>query len=908
MTEPRGHEQRLRDALADRYRIERELGQGGMATVYLAEDLRHDRKVALKVLKPELAAVLGAERFVQEIKTTASLQHPNILPLFDSGEADGFLYYVMPFIQGETLREKLDRETQLGVDEAVRITVEVADALQYAHQQGVVHRDIKPENILLHGGRPTVADFGIALALSAAAGGRMTETGLSLGTPHYMSPEQATAEKNLTNRADIYSLGCVLYEMLTGDPPHTASSVQAIILKIVTDEARPVTDLRKSVPRNVADAVAKAIAKLPADRFETANDFAAALTNPDFTTTGTTLASPAAAAARQRARAAIYGLAGACLVLGAVAAWGWLRSAPAPPTTREWIGLSPVRPEGRLYEGWSGNMAIANDGSAIVFVDSIRDRNAHQLYLKEWDSDTAIPIPGTIGGANPFFSPDGQWIGFATAQGLFRIPRGGGAPVHLSDSTASMPDGVLASGVWLDNGTIVFAGKDNLHLFQIDADGSHQRAVLPATTLRQGLVRLEPLPGGHGVLVTACSAQPCSPGSVWLLDLQRDTLIHLLDDVSSGWYLSTGDILYGRPDGTLFAQRFDLDRGTLTGASIPIMHGVATTSGLPEVVVSSTGTILYGLRRDAATGAESRLVWVDRNGTPTVLDSALSLPGEYQTQFGMSLSPDGSRLAFVQNTADGPRIFVRQMPDGPTTRLSSESTSGRPEWSPNGRDLLYIEQPPGRPTMAVRQRADGSGAATAVANDSRGVKEILLSPDGQWLLSRTESNAPGGGDLLARRLSGDTATVPLLATPAFEGEAAISPDGRWLAYVSNEGGGDELYVRPWPNVTSARWPVSHNGGAEPVWSPNGRELYYIRGDRELMAVRVDASSTFHASEPQALFSAEPYIAGNGHAGYVVSRDGRFLFGEQLGSGSGPSKLILARHWFTALRPVLDAKR
>src|SRR5689334_22901815 len=206
----------IRSVLADRYRIERELGAGGMATVYLAQDLKHDRKVAVKVLKPELAAVLGAERFVVEIRTTAALQHPHILPLFDSGEADGFLYYVMPFIDGETLRTRLDRETQLGVDEAVRITCEVADALDYAHRHGVIHRDIKPENILLHDGRPIVADFGIALAVSAAAGGRMTETGLSLGTPHYMSPEQATAEKELTNRSDIYSLASVLYEMLSG--------------------------------------------------------------------------------------------------------------------------------------------------------------------------------------------------------------------------------------------------------------------------------------------------------------------------------------------------------------------------------------------------------------------------------------------------------------------------------------------------------------------------------------------------------------------------------------------------------------------------------------------------------------------------------------------------------------------
>src|SRR4051812_32248269 len=310
--------QPLSSALADRYRIERPLGEGGMATVYLAHDLKHDRKVAVKVLKPELAAVLGAERFVVEIKTTAALQHPHVLPLFDSGEADGFLYYVMPFIDGETLRARLDRETQLGVEEAVRITTDVADALQYAHHHGVIHRDIKPENILLANGRPMVADFGIALAVSAAAGGRMTETGLSLGTPHYMSPEQATAEKEITGRSDVYSLGAVLYEMLTGDPPHTGSSAQQIIMKIITETPQPVTALRKSVPSNVAAAVAKSLEKLPADRFASAKDFAEALVNPGFSDNRTGQVGTVAMRASARVNRALVVLSAALAV-----ALGW---------------------------------------------------------------------------------------------------------------------------------------------------------------------------------------------------------------------------------------------------------------------------------------------------------------------------------------------------------------------------------------------------------------------------------------------------------------------------------------------------------------------------------------------------------------------------------------------------------
>src|SRR5579862_5435130 len=290
---------RLNTALAGRYRIERHLGEGGMASVYLCEDLRHKRKVALKLLKPELAAVLGADRFVQEITTTASLQHPHILALFDSGTADGFLFYVMPYIEGETLRDKLNRETQLGVDEAVRIAREIADALDYAHRHGVIHRDIKPENILLHGGHAMVADFGIALAVSAAAGGRMTETGLSLGTPYYMSPEQATAEKEISARSDVYSLGSVLYEMLTGQPPHHGGSAQQIIMKIITTPAEAVTMHRKSVPPNVAAAVAKSLEKLPADRFESAKAFSDALANTAYSSATTAGAAGHAVAGRR---------------------------------------------------------------------------------------------------------------------------------------------------------------------------------------------------------------------------------------------------------------------------------------------------------------------------------------------------------------------------------------------------------------------------------------------------------------------------------------------------------------------------------------------------------------------------------------------------------------------------------
>jgi serine/threonine-protein kinase len=263
---------RLNTALEGRYRIERKLGEGGMATVYLARDEKHNRNVALKVLKPELAAVIGAERFLAEIETTANLQHPHILPLHDSGEADGLLFYVMPYVEGESLRDRLDRDHQLGVDESVAIATKVAAALQAAHERGVIHRDIKPANILLSNGEPLISDFGIALAVSAGGAGRLTETGLSLGTPHYMSPEQATGDQNVGAATDLYALGCVLYEMLVGEPPYTGSTPQAILGKII--QAKPVsaTEVRQTVPANVDAVIRKALEKVPADRFRTATE------------------------------------------------------------------------------------------------------------------------------------------------------------------------------------------------------------------------------------------------------------------------------------------------------------------------------------------------------------------------------------------------------------------------------------------------------------------------------------------------------------------------------------------------------------------------------------------------------------------------------------------------------------
>ena len=364
---------RLTAALSDRYTIEREIGRGGMATVYLAEDLKHKRKVAIKVLKPELAAALGGDRFLREIETTAGLHHPNILPLYDSGEAgkqesgEGlFLYYVMPLVEGESLRDRLDREKQLPIEDALQITREVADALRYAHSRGIIHRDIKPENILLEGGHAMVADFGIAKAVTAAGGETLTQTGMAVGTPHYMSPEQSAGESDLDGRSDLYALGSVLYEMLAGEPPYTGPSAQAIIAKRLMEPVPRISVVRETVPPHVEHALTRVMAKAPADRYPTADEFIAAL--QDTTASGSTVTIPTAP--RGGLSAALRrGLVAAAVVIAVVASYFFLRNAaPGGPLSPDLIAVLPFTVRGNpeldyLGEGMVDLMSAKLDGA-----------------------------------------------------------------------------------------------------------------------------------------------------------------------------------------------------------------------------------------------------------------------------------------------------------------------------------------------------------------------------------------------------------------------------------------------------------------------------------------------------------------------------------------------------------------
>jgi serine/threonine-protein kinase len=922
-----GVAERLSAALADRYRIERRLGEGGMATVYLAEDLKHDRKVALKVLRPELAAVLGADRFVQEIKTTAALQHPHILPLYDSGSAAAgqgggteFLYYVMPYIQGETLREKLNRETQLGIDEAAKITTEVADALQYAHEQGVIHRDIKPENILLQGGRAMVADFGIALAVSAAAGGRMTETGLSLGTPHYMSPEQATADKHITNRSDVYSLGCVLYELLTGDPPHTGPSAQQIILKIVSDEARPVSELRKAVPPNVAAAVAKALEKLPADRFDSARAFAEALRNPSFVGTAATVRSIGTAAStvpsfRRSAGLVVFGL-----VASVLAAWGWLRPSRTLPVARYPTALGASGALDGITFGVE--VALSPDGASLVFRDPLTGPG--QLYIKRRDEVTAQPLAGTEGGSGPFFSPDGAWIGFVAHGQLRKVPSTGGASLKLADSVNPS----FNHGAWLEDGSIFYYDLPTSSLRRLrSGEATSQTIASPATLGGRAPWLPTPLPSARGVLFTAhltncLGPVSCRPSRVYVYDERRDTVSALFEDAIGAWYVPTGHVLYLTSSGTLLAVPWDNDALAATGPPVPILDGIQA----PGFVVSDEGTALYLLGPpEFVPGPKpnAQVVWVDRSGHVEPVDSSwqVNTGGVYggadrslEIGWGLALSPDGRRIAVTLLTDLGTDVWIKQLPTGAVSRLTLYPGVDRaPAWTPDGRAITFLSDRPIPRDTAPRahrfglweQAVDGTGEPRLLWGKDASTAGFW-SPDGRWVVLGSIGSAgdSAGGDILAVRPGVDSVARRLVATEYDEEGPALSPDSRWLAYVSNEQGENEVFVRPFPDVNGGKWPVSSGGGSAPVWAHNGRELFYVGGGK-MHVVGIHPGPPFFADRPRILFTlpdrVRTWLVGSTFA--VTPDDQRFLIvrDNSWADIAGTPRLVVVENFFEELR-------
>ncbi len=794
----------LQAALVGRYTIEHEIGTGGMATVYAARDLRHDRRVALKVLRPELGAVLGVERFLSEIRVTANLQHPNLLPLFDSGESAGLLFYVMPFVEGESLRQRLDREKQLTIDEAIRIATAVAGALDYAHRHGVIHRDLKPENILLHDGQPLIADFGIALAVSNAGGARITQTGLSLGTPHYMSPEQATGDRGIDGRTDIYSLGAVTYEMLSGEPPHNGTTAQAIIARLLMDMPRSLTTLRRTVPAHVDAAVQRALEKLPADRFTTGHEFADALQGKTITIAPAPVSALGDAARWKRIAMSGVGVAILAMV-GAV--WSLTRQpeTPVQPRARftlELPGDAKVSPPvvGR-------SMAFSADGSTLLYVGGAQGH----LYMRRLDELVPRRLPGTEGASNPTFSPDGKWIGFIRGPApstLMKLSTVGGAPVAITDTSARFG--------WGPDGTIIFTKgitQRGSGLWRTNAAGARPEliTVVDSTDHAHGSPTF--MPDGRSVLFTILIT-PIVRTELAAMRLADRRIVRLGLAGGSPFY-TDGFLFFSRSDGTVSAVQFDPAALRTIGEPVTLLEGVTIKqqAAVADLALSPTGTLIY-LSGEAGV----QLTESTRDGKMRTLSP------DFRYYRHPRVSPDGRRIA----TSIASDIWVHDIAANTLTRLTTTASVSVPFWTPDGRRIVFTSAT-GDSVGVWWQPWDASTPAERIHPQSRASD---LTPDGRFLITTMLESGRGWLRAVPMR---DSARKPItLLSSDIPRQARLSRDGHWFAYISEETGRPEVYVQPFPGP-GGRYQVSSGGGVEPVWSPNGNELFYRAGQALISA-------------------------------------------------------------------------
>jgi eukaryotic-like serine/threonine-protein kinase len=839
----------LADALADRYTLLRELGRGGMATVYLAEDVRHRRQVALKVLHPELSAVIGPERFLKEIELTARLQHPHILPLFDSGNAGGQLFYVMPFVDGESLRARLDREQQLPLDDALRIAREAADALGYAHTLGVVHRDVKPENILLQGGHALVADFGIALAVTQAGGSRMTQTGMSLGTPQYMAPEQAMGEKVVDARADIYALGAVTYEMLAGEPPFAGPTTQAIIAKMMTERPVPLHTMRDTVPSSVERAVHKALAKLPADRWESAPKFAEALTSagaaPNDDAFNRDGAEP-----MQRAPWKLAAAGAALLTLGVV---GGMVASNRGAARRD---AAAVAIEFDFETGPpidDGGTSISDDGRTIAVLG--RDSLGHRaIVVRHVGLARVSYLATTEEPLYPQLSPDGRWIAYGSSidRSIRKISVEGGPTTQVT------PDG-MSHFAWIGTDSILFQGGvgDQVGLRLVAANGGPSRLVLPRDGTRESF-QFAPsaIPTSRIVLFCSYSLSP----HVDAVDLDRGTRTTVLESACSAVYAPSGHLLFSRGD-ALYAIRFDRDRLQTVGEAQRVVDGAYANPSdpSPHFDLSTTGTLVF--QRTTARRWPKQLVFRSRDGSVQPMLMATASYSEPR------LSPNGSMLLVTVQGANKSLALVDVARQTLSPLLKGRGDVFDAHWFPDGRSFGYVRE--ARAYDLYRASLDGSVSDRPLLQNANDKYLSGVAPDGLhvWFDENRRPTEAAAGDTTTRRLTPDG---------VWGSRAAPSPNGRWIALESHAGSGLTSVVIMATDGTGAPHRVSLDGGEEAVWTKGGRELVF-RSGTAMMAAGVNPE-TGEAAVPTLLFRA-PLAASTEYQTrtYDVTADGaRFV--------------------------------
>ena len=879
------------------YEVQSALGAGGMGEVYRARDTKLGRDVALKVLPDAFSLDRDrVARFKREAHVLASLNHPNIAAIYGFEDSSDVHALVLELVDGPTLADRIALGP-IPVDEALAIARQIADALEAAHERGVIHRDLKPANIVVRSdGTVKVLDFGLAKAMEGVPGATdvsqsptitspamMTGAGVILGTAAYMGPEQARG-KPVDHRADIWAFGVVLFEMLTGQrlfPGDTVSDTLASVLK-----TEPSWDaLPPSTPPMLRRLLRSCLEKDPNRRLQAIGDRRLLLDD---------LTAPVAQGASSKVTPIAVGsaavLAVALVVLGFVHFREPVTSVIRSPLARVTIALPPGD---QVDHRGTPAVALSPDGTKLVYVGT-HENATRQLFLRVMDGAEGKAIAGTEGAYIPFFSPDGQWVGFFAQGKLKKVPADGGAPQVLCDA----PSGMGAD--WAADGMIYFMPFNTSGMWKVAASGGTPQEVTKLDRSRGEVSHRWPqlLAGGEAVLFTVWTGPGWDEKSLQMQVLKSGERRVLAEGASTGRYVTSGHLVYNR-DGvqTLMALPFDVERLQVTGGPAVALAEQVWEGGAEgaQYAVSSAGTMAYVASHPARY--ERRMVWVDRTG------KVEPLPAMPRPYYDPRISPDGRRFA-VSSEEASERVWTFDFARPILTALTGPGSSQSPVWTPDGSRVIYRATRMGFRNI-VWKPADGSGEEQPLTTNNNMQTPVSVSPDGK-LLAYTEIDPAGGSDIWLVTLDGKGKPEPFLRTRSSENNAHFSPDGRWLAYVSDESGRPEVYVQPFPGPGS-KWMISTDGGNEPVWSRDGRELFYRAGDK-MMVVSIATQPAFAAGLPQLLFEGAFEPTGTGTSGYDVSPDGRrFLMIQPTAPELPATQVHVVINWFEELKRLVPTK-
>jgi eukaryotic-like serine/threonine-protein kinase len=878
------------------YEILTLLGRGGMGEVYKARDHRLGRDVAVKIVRADHPGDAGlAARLEQEARTAASLSHPNIVAVFDVGTHEGAPYVVSELLEGETLRARL-AAGPLAFRKAIDYASELANGLAAAHDRGFVHRDLKPENIFLtREGHAKILDFGLAkssepptTAVTETATVLQTLPGVVIGTVGYMSPEQVSAAA-VDHRTDIFSLGAVLDEMLTGRPTFKRQTDAQTMAAILEHDPPAASSTNPAIPSSLDRIVRRCLEKTPVARFQSASDLAFALSTVEASGSQPTL--PRRLTVERSSRMWMAGVAVVSALLGALVMW----VAPHRTMERATVASKHFTIDLRSMPISESTMplALSPDGTKVVV--SLGSYQGAQLYLRSLDRPELRPIAGTLDAFNPFFSPDGEWVGFFTSNDLRKAPVSGGAVTTICH-TASLLRG---SASWGTNDTIYFAPYSSNVILSVRSTGGEPT---PVTTLASGEVSHQfptLLPGDRAILYTVTYGDPKAQSGANFLrstrvvtrSLESGEQRTLIEGASFARYLPSGEILYVKAE-SLFVAPFDVQRLAVSGPPVAVSEDVAVSGdGAAVLAMASDGTLIYLPR---STTEQRSLEWVDRQGA--------SVPAGFgERSFETPrLSPDGSRIATLAREKGQADVWIQER-NGALSRLTFDGVQTGLVWTPPGTAITFSTLVNGKGTIVV-QDVDGARASHVVFSSARGVWPGSWSRDGRTLAFMESVN---GGDVNVMRL-GDTQAMPFVSSPATEWGARLSPDDRWMAYTSNESGHWDVYVKPFPGP-GARRQISTDGGAEAVWARSGRELFYRNGSK-LMAVDIQTEPAFAAGAPHVVFDGTFAAGQPGLPGYDVSLDGqRFLMIKLGDAEAGQRSIHVVLNWANQLRGRATAR-